>query len=139
MKTSRSPDVAYRDFHSASPLPDMRPRPGRTASCATTSAPAAAATAAVRSVERESTTTISSTSGIRSTRSVRMAATIAPTVASSSRAGSTTLIPVSPLASSRRRGGQSPAVLVRRANHDATSGSTRSPSPLAVPDGTPPH
>ncbi|MCQ0012099.1 hypothetical protein [Actinomadura madurae] len=59
---------------------------------------------------------------------MRTAATIAPTVASSSRAGSTTLILVSPLAASSRRGGQSSAVLVRRSNHDATSGSTRSPS-----------
>src|SRR5690606_8158389 len=49
------------------------------------------------------------------------------------RAGRTTLTLVSHLAPSSRRGGQSSALLVRRRNHDATSGSTRSPSVRTVP------
>ncbi len=76
---------------------------GRIASRCTTRAPAAAATSAVRSLDPESTTTTSSTSGTRSTSSRRITATMSPTVASSSRAGSTTLTdcPVACLADRR--------------------------------------
>ena len=63
MKTTRSPVVAASDFHSASPLPRRSPWEGSTSAAATTSAPAARATSAVRSLELESTTTTSSTSG----------------------------------------------------------------------------
>ena len=85
----RSPRHACSDFHSALPLPEPGPASGRTSASATTRAPAARATAAVASVEPSSMTTISSTSAVRPAERELgpYLATMAPIVASSSRAG----------------------------------------------------
>ena len=107
--TTMSPSVAANDFHSASPLPGTSPRAGRISPCATTRAPAPAATAAVESVEWESTTTSSSINGTPITSSVRSASTISPTVVSSFRAGSTTETRRSALAATSSSGRKSAA------------------------------
>jgi len=101
-----SPVVAYSAFHSTSPLPGTDGEPGSTSSTWMTWAPAAAA--AVASAEAESMTTSSSTSGTRSTRLRRIVATMAPTVASSFNAGSTTLtrVPVAAFKLCSSRGDQ---------------------------------
>ncbi len=62
-KQTMSPRVTSSERHSTSPLPGTAGRRGSIASRCTTVAPAAAATSDVRSVEPESTTTSSSTSG----------------------------------------------------------------------------
>lgn len=93
-KQTISPLVTRSDRQSTSPLPGRAGIRGRIASRWTTRAPAAQATAAVASVEPESITTSSSTSRTFSISSRRIVATIAPTVASSLSAGSTTLTDV---------------------------------------------
>ena len=90
MNTITSPVVAASERHSTSPLPGRGSRWGTTSVRRTTRAPAAVATAIVRSVDPESTTTSSSTSGASPRVSGTIARTIAPTVSSSSSAGSTT-------------------------------------------------
>ncbi len=81
----------------ASPLPSTWPNSGTSSDSWRTSAPAAAATSAVRSRESASTTSIWSISGSR----LRRLSTICPTVSATSRAGSTT-VTGSRLSSSRR-------------------------------------
>lgn len=94
-KQTMSPPVTSSERHSTSPLPGRAGILGRIVSRCTTRAPAARATPAVRSVEPESITTSSSTSGTRSViRARRISATISPTVSSSFSAGSTTLTEV---------------------------------------------
>jgi hypothetical protein len=77
---------------------------------------------AVPSADRESTTITSSTRGIDRTKALRIAVTIAPTVASSFRAGMTTLTAVSPLARSSWYGDQPGALIVRYVDHASTAG-----------------
>ncbi len=62
-----------------------------------------------------------------------MVDTIAPTVASSLRAGSTTLTRLSPLARSSRRAGQSAAEVVRYVAHASTTGDTSMSYPARAP------
>ncbi|MGC0410415.1 cobalamin biosynthesis Mg chelatase CobN [Streptomyces sp. SAI-163] len=125
-KQTMSPPVTRSERHSTSPLPGTAGMRGRIVSRCTTRAPAAAATSAVRSLDPESTTTTSSTSGTRSTSSRRITATMSPTVASSSRAGSTTLTdcPVACLADRRCWSGRSAADQERASSQRSTSSST---------------
>ena len=136
MNATTSPSAAASPAQSASPLPVSRGRPRVIASWLTTSAPAARATWAVRSVDRESTTISSSTRATRSIRCSRMVDTIAPTVASSLRAGSTTLTRLSPLARSSRRAGQSAAEVVRYVAHASTTGETSVVSRTGTPSSS---
>jgi hypothetical protein len=122
MNATTSPDATASPAHIASPLPCIGGRPRVMSSWDTTNAPAARAAAAVPSTDRESTTMISSTSGTAWIRALRIAAAIVPTVASSSRAGMTTLTVAWPLACSSRSGGQSRALLVRQVDHVSTTG-----------------
>jgi hypothetical protein len=111
--------VTRSAFHSASPLPGWVPSAGAISRARCTVAPAPAAARAVWSAESESMTTISSISGARAMRALRIAVTTPPTVCSSFRAGITTLIraPIRSLASSSRSSGQSRQCDVRRSNH----------------------
>jgi len=61
--TRTSPEVTNRDFQIASPLPECVPRSGRMSADAITVAPAVRATIIVESVESESMTITSSTTG----------------------------------------------------------------------------
>src|SRR6476646_1152012 len=122
MNATMSPEATASPAHIASPLPCIGGRPRVMSSWDTTSAPAARAAAAVQSADRESTTMISSTRGTAWIRALRIAVAIVPTVASSSRAGMTTLTVVWPLACSSRSGGQSCALLVRKVDHASTTG-----------------
>ena len=90
-------------FQRAFPLPKPGPASGSTSSAGTTLAPAAVATAPVRSVELPSTTSKSSTSPAAGGISVRRtSAQIAPTVDSSFRAGRQTAMVRFPLRSASR-------------------------------------
>ncbi len=127
-KQTISPLVTISDRHSTSPFPGSAGIRGRIASRWTTRAPAARATAAVASVEPESITTSSSTSRTRSISSRRIVATIAPTVASSFSAGSTTLTVVRPGSAARasvsRSSGRSADDQERPVSQRSTSSST---------------
>ena len=122
MKTITSPLVAASERQSTSPLPGSGGRCGRTSPRRTTRAPAAAATSIVASVEPESTTTSSSTSGAPPQASGRIAATMLPTVASSSRAGRTTETRRPAFAATSCSGVQSGYWKVRSANHCSVTG-----------------
>ncbi|CAM5349890.1 hypothetical protein SDIAM26S_02556 [Streptomyces diastaticus subsp. diastaticus] len=125
-KQTMSPLVTSSDRHSTSPLPGRAGILGRIASRCTTRAPASAASREVRSVEPESITTSSSTSGTASISERRISATIAPTVASSFSAGSTTLIvdPLPRLAATSALSGRSAADQDRLVSQRSTSSST---------------
>ena len=88
-----SPRHAWSDFHSALPLPDAGPGFGEDVAFGDhPRAGGPRATAAVSSVEPSSITTISSTRPPDPASWARISATIAPTVAASSRAGRQTEI-----------------------------------------------
>ena len=100
--------------------------------------PARSAARAVPSVESESTTMISSTSGVSTSRAWRRAPTTRPTVRSSFRAGITTLIrvPAARLAASSRSGGQSRQCVVRRCSHVLAWSCIPGTVPGTLPGGT---
>ena len=82
-----SPELASRPAHRALPLPHPTPCSAWMSSIATTRAPARAATAAVPSVLRSSTTSSSSTRPPGPVSCWRIAVTSDPTVPASSRHG----------------------------------------------------
>ncbi len=136
--TSRSPVVTSSDFHSASPLPGNAPSAGAMSRARCTAAPACAAAANVLSVESESMTTTSSTSGVPVTRAARIAWTTPATVRSSLRAGITTLIraPARCLAASNWLAGQSRQCDVRWPSQLRARSGIPGPAPGELAGGT---
>jgi hypothetical protein len=126
MNTTKLPVVTNWDFHIASPLPGRTPKSGRTSATDRTSAPQRRARPAVSSLDKESITINSSTSGTPRISSVPIRATTAPTEPCTLRAGMTTLTrsPWRVFARNISSAGQSAAVVVRSSNQRAASGFT---------------
>ena len=124
IQVTMSPVITCRLFQSASPFPRYVPVSGRISSWMKTGTPSSAASSRVRSSERESMTTISSTSGTRSIKRDRIARMTLRIVASSLRVGSPTEMRTfwrSFASTSRRRSANSLEVKVFSTNHLSTS------------------